>query len=191
MEKIVVFIDNAFLIRLKSSFFKRKFKYNLKQFIINLARKNNLFVEEIFLYDAPPYQSEIPNEKEKRMKEKYDKYLAIFKNQGIVVREGRTQRLKMNETFVYNQKGVDMIMGIDAISVKEDFRDVRKIILVTGDSDFVPLVKKLKEQKISVFLWTYFNRDRKSPFSKSNELVKSVSDYLKITKADFLEVEEK
>ena len=216
--KVAVFIDNAYLIRLKNHFFERRFKYNLKSLILKIAEKNNLSVEKIFLYDAPPFQSEIPNEEENKKKENYDKYAIKFKEQGIILREGRTQRLKIDNKFIYvkvsdnhtiygvehfehpknkcqsygvvahcffdKQKGVDMLLGIDAVSIKNEV-SVEGVVLLTGDSDFVPLVYKLKEQDLLVFLWTYFNRDRNSPFSRSNHLIESVSKYVKLTKGDF------
>jgi uncharacterized LabA/DUF88 family protein len=186
-SKIIVFIDNAYLIRLKNYFFKSKIKYDLGYFIKNLSNKNNLIIEKIFLYDAPPYQSGSPGLKEKSMKESYDEFVQRFQKQGIIVREGRTQRLKVGNSFVYKQKGVDMLLGIDAVGVIKDFPYVKKIILLTGDSDFVPVVDKLKSFGFEVVLWTYFNRDRLSPFSRSNYLIQSVSRYLKLTKEDFLE----
>lgn len=189
--KVAVFIDNAYLLRLKNYFFKRKFKYSLNDFILEIAKANNLFVEKIFIYDAPPFQGEIPTEWERKKREDYDKFAASFKEQGIILREGRTQRLKIGGEFVYRQKGVDMLIGIDAVSVKNDFPNIQGVVLLTGDSDFVPLVDKLKKLNISVFLWTYFERTRGSPFSRSNFLIKSASKYFKLTPDCFERVEKK
>jgi uncharacterized LabA/DUF88 family protein len=184
-SKTAVFIDNAYLIRLKNYFFKSKIKYSLRVFIENILNKSSLTAEKIFLYDAPPYQSPKPDSKEKSMKESYDEFIQRFKNEGIIVREGRTQRLKAGNSFVYKQKGVDMLLGIDAVGVTKELPQIKKIVLLTGDSDFVPVVDKLKSLGIEVILWTYFNRDRRSPFSRSNYLIQSVSIYLKLTKEDF------
>ena len=187
--KVAVFIDNAYLIRLKNYFFKRKFKYNLRNFVLNITKKNNFSVEKIFIYDAPPFQTENPSKEENKKKENYDRFSSIFKKQRILLREGRTQRLKVGNKFIYKQKGVDMLLGIDAVSAKNDFPNINRIVLLTGDSDFVPLVEKLKKLNMPVFLWTYFDRIRKSPFSKSNYLIQSVGEYHKLTKEDFLESE--
>lgn len=186
---VVILIDNAYLIRLKNYFFKRKFKYNLKDFILKIASRNNFSVEQIFVYDAPPFQSENPSNEENKKKENYDKFSFMFRKQGIILREGRTQRLKVGDKFFYKQKGVDMLIGIDAVSIKNDFPKINWIVLLTGDSDFVPVIEKLKKIGIKTFIWTYFDRIRKSPFSKSNYLIKSAERYLKLTKKDFLDVE--
>jgi uncharacterized LabA/DUF88 family protein len=185
---VIVFIDNAYLIRLKNYFFKEKFSYSLKYFIEGLARKNNFFVRNIYLYDAPPFQSMKPNEKEKKMKEDYDKFVSFFRKEGIVVREGRTQRLKIGNSFIYHQKGVDMLLGIDMVGVLKEFPKLNTVVLVSGDSDFVPAVEKVKSFDVKVILWTYFERNRKSPFSRSNHLINSVDEFIKLTKEDFEEV---
>src|SRR3989344_363911 len=159
--KVVVSIDNAYLIRLKKYFFKQKFKYDLKDFVTKIALKNNLSVEKIFVYDAPPFQTENPTELENKKKKDYDNFALIFRKQGIILREGRTQRLKTDNKFIYKQKGVDMLLGIDAISAKLDFPEIDGVVLLTGDSDFVPLIEKIKRLKLLVFLWTYFDRIRR------------------------------
>jgi len=188
--KVVVFIDNAYFFRLKKYFFKSGVKFSTKIFIENVANKNNLFVEKIFLYDAPPFQDKQFNLREMRMREIYDKFVFRFEKEGIVVREGRTQRLKVDRGFVFKQKGVDMLLGIDMVSVLNYFPDLKKVVLLTGDSDFVPVVKKLTEIGIETVLFTYFDRIRCSPFSRCNDLLRFCSKWVKLTKDDFLEVVE-
>jgi len=182
---VVVFIDNAYLLRLRNYFFGQGLKYSIKNFVLNLANKNGCSVEKIFFYDAPPFQSQSPTEDEKKRKESYDKFTSYLRKEGIEIREGRTQRLKIGDEFVFKQKGVDMLLGIDMVGIAKDFSSVKNVILLSGDSDFVPVVEKLKKQKINVILWTYFERKRTSPFSKSNKLIGSVGHYIKITRDDF------
>jgi uncharacterized LabA/DUF88 family protein len=184
--KVIVFIDNAYLIRLKKHFFAEGFKFSLKFFVDEIARKKGLVVEKIYLYDAPPFQSGNPTKKEKLMKEIYDEFVNRFRKEEIIVREGRTQRLKIDGSFIYRQKGVDMLLGIDAVGILKEFPEIKDVVFLTGDSDFVPVVEKLDSFGIKVFLWTYFDRNRTSPFSRSNHLIKSVFKYVKLTKEDFL-----
>ena len=69
--KVVVFVDtlvrvqeplrgNAYLMRVKKYFFSEGLIYSVKDFIETLAKKNKYAVEKIYLYDAPPFQSESP-----------------------------------------------------------------------------------------------------------------------------------
>ncbi|MEK6932176.1 MAG: NYN domain-containing protein [Nanoarchaeota archaeon] len=183
--KVVVFIDNAYLLRLRNYFFKTGLRYSVKNLVNNLALKNSYIVEKIFFYDAPPFQSPFPSNEERKRKESYDKFISYLRKDGIEIREGRTQRLKVGDEFVFKQKGVDMLLGIDMVGIEKEFPAVKNIVLISGDSDFVPVVKKLKKQNIDVILWTYFERKRTSPFSKSNKLIDSVGRYIKITKDDF------
>jgi len=181
----VVFIDNAYLMRVKHHFFAQGIKYSIKKFVELLARRTGFDVRRIFLYDAPPFQSPLPSEDERRRKEKYDKVAFYLKGDGIVLREGRTQRIKVGEHFLYRQKGVDMLLGIDMVSIEKDFPNISNIILLSGDSDFVPVIEKLSKQNIKVILWTYFERNRLSPFSKSNYLIKKANARVKICRQDF------
>lgn len=147
---------------------------------------DNFCVKGIYLYDAPPYQSKEPSDKENKMKEDYDRFVSFFKKDGIVVREGRTQRLKAGKDFIYRQKGVDMLLGIDMIGVAKT-EEVKSVVLLSGDSDFVLVIEKLKSIRVKTILLTYFEKNRGSPFSRSNYLIKSSDEFIKITKEDFEE----
>src|SRR3989344_8875551 len=182
---VIVFIDNAYLLRLRNYFFKQGLKYSIKNFVLNLAKKEGLSVEKIFFYDSPPFQSQYPSNDERKRKESYDKFTSYLRKDGIEIREGRTQRLKIGEEFIFKQKGVDMLLGIDMVGIEKDFPNIKNIVLLSGDSDFVPVVEKLKKQNISVILLTYFERNRTSSFSKSNKLISSVERCIKINKEDF------
>ena len=184
--KVVVFIDNAYLIRLKKHFFSDGLKYNVRSFVEKIAKKNNYSVEKIYLYDAPPFQSELLTDFENKKKELYYRFVSIFEKEEIVVRQGRTQRLRVGEKFVYRQKGVDMLLGIDMVGVSSEFPQIKNVVLLTGDSDFVPVIDKLNKQKINTILWTYFDRKRGSSFSRCNDLIKSVYKYVLLLKQDFL-----
>ena len=59
------------------------------------------------------------------------------------------------------------------------------MMMIASDSNFVPVIERLKRLGIDVILHTYFDRNRKSNFSRSNELMKSVTRYVKLTKEDF------
>ena len=184
---VVVFIDNAYLLRLKKYFFKDGLKFSVRRFVERVAKNNKCFVKDIYLYDAPPFQCGYSSGRENRMKEIYDKFVSRFVKEGIIVREGRTQKLKVGDSFVYRQKGVDMLLGIDMIGVLGDYVGLRQVVLLSGDSDFVPVIDKLSRQGVHTILWTFFDRKRGSPFSRCNDLIKSVCKYVKLMKEDFVD----
>ena len=139
-----------------------------------------------FCYTAPPFKEEIPSEEQRKRKEGYDLFVqSLGKNKEITIREGRCQRLKFDGKFKYKQKGVDTLMTIDLSHIKEDFPEIKKIILIACDTDFCPIIDDVKKRKIEVILYTYFDRKRDTPFSRANNLIQCSSFYVLLTKEDF------
>lgn len=187
MEKTIVLIDAGFLSKLSRYLGKGKYlTYNLIDFSKNLAKKQELSCEHIYYYTAPPFQSDRPTEEDSKRYKKYEKFRNnLSKNKIITIREGRCQRLKIKGKFKYGQKGVDALAIIDLMSVPLEYKEVKKIILIANDSDFVPVVEKLKQLGIEVILYTHYSKNRESSFSRSNELLKTVSRYVQLKKEDF------
>jgi len=124
----------------------------------------------------------------KKRKENYDSFVQkLNKNNKVTIREGRCQRLKIDGKYVYKQKGVDTFLIMDLMDLPLEHSEIKQVILIASDSDFVPVINRLKKLGISVILYTYFERDRKSKFSTSNKLLKTVTKYVKLKKEDFQE----
>jgi len=187
MEKTIILIDAGFLSKLSGYFGAGKYLvYDLITFSKNLAEKQNLICKHIYYYAAPPFQSNNPNKEELERHKRYESFKnKICKDKIISIREGRCQRLKIDGKFMYGQKGVDALAIIDLMSIPLEYKEVKKIILIANDSDFVPVVNKLKQLNIETILYTYYSKKRKSSFSRSNELLKTASRYVQLTKEDF------
>lgn len=187
MDNTLVYIDAGFLSKLSLYFGNGKYlKYDIIKLSENLAKKQKLNCKHIFYYTSPPFQSEKLNESESLLYKKYENFRnKLLKNNNISIREGRCQRLKIDGKFVYKQKGVDALAIIDLISIPLDFNDIKKIILIANDSDFVPVVDKVKKFGIDIILYTYYSKNRESSFSRSNELLQKVSRYIRLKKEDF------
>ena len=81
---------------------------------------------------------------------------------------------------------VDNLLTIDIGHINEDFPDIKKVILVSSDTDFCPPIRDIKKRyRIEVILYTYFDKKRKSKFSLSNELIDCCSNCFKLIKEDF------
>lgn len=185
-RETLVFIDETFLEKLSKHFGNGRYlKFDKILLAINLAKKQNLNCKNIFYYTAPPFQGEVPTIEEKNKKEGYSRFINKLKEKGVIVREGRCQRLKCDGDFVYKQKAVDILLAMDLMSVPLKYHAVKKIILISSDSDFVPIVENLEESGVKTILYTYYEKIRNTPFSISNHLVKSVHKYVKLTKEDF------
>ena len=182
----LIFIDSAFLEKLSKHFGKGAYlKFDRILFSVKLAEKQGLNCKNIFYYIAPPFQCEIPTPEEKKKREEYDEFINKLKEKGAIVREGRCQRLKCDDSLVYKQKAVDILLAMDLMSVPLKYPEIKRIILISSDSDFVPIVRNLGENGVKIILYTYYEKIRDTPFSVSNHLVKSVHKYVLLTKEDF------
>ncbi|MEA3248676.1 MAG: NYN domain-containing protein [Nanoarchaeota archaeon] len=187
MEETLVFIDAGFVSKLKKYFGKEDYlRTDLIKLSNNLTKRHNLICNKIFYYTAPPFQSGSPTKEESQ---RYRNYMCfkdkLSRYSDIIIREGRCQRLKIDGIFKYRQKAVDILLTMDLTSVPINYPNIKQIILMTTDSDFVPIMKNLKQQGIKTILYTYYDRKRNTNFSRSNELIKSVSRYIQLTKQDF------
>ena len=152
-----------------------------------ISKKQNLFCKHIFYYTAPPFQSEKLNDGQIKRKKGYDKFVeAIGKNKEVTIREGRCQRITNGSgEFEYHQKGVDALMVFDMASIPVKFPHIKKIIIVTSDTDFCPIIERMEDLGITVLLCTYYERKRKSQFSVSHHLIDCCKGVYYLTKKDF------
>ena len=187
MEKVIVMIDAGFLSKVSYQLGEKHYlKYNLLEFSKKLSGKQNLIFNHLFFYNAPPFQSSNPSTKERKRKEDYDSFVQkLNQNKEVTIREGRCQRLKVDGKYIYKQKGVDTLITMDLMDMPIENPKIKTVILIASDSDFVPVINRLKKLGIEVILYTYFERNRKSIFSTSNKLLKVVTRYVKFKKEDF------
>ncbi len=187
MEDTLIFVDDGFF-RLVKKHFEEKFKRKKKflQTFRNICKKENLSLIRLFIYSAPPYQSDSPSNKENSLKKDYNKIKKMLESKKwITFREGRCQRLKIDGKYKFLQKGVDILLVIDLMKFQKDYPDIKKIILIACDSDFVPAIQHLRKENIEVILYTYFERKRDSQFSRYNELLKTCSKWVKLNESFF------
>ncbi len=153
----------------------------------NICKKENLNIKHVFIYTAPPYQSPKPTKREDFLMSRYQSMTGMLrKKKWITLREGRCQKI-INEDGKeeYYQKGVDALVVLDMYDFKEDYPSVKKIILIASDSDFVPVIERMKQRGFEIIIYTYFDRRRKSRFSTSNQLLKVASRWVKLEGKDF------
>lgn len=188
-NKTLVFIDEAFLAKLSKHFGEGTYlKFDKILFAKFLAQKEKLDCRHIFYYTAPPFQSNHPTPDEELRKKGYDRFIGRLKGSSIItIREGRCQRLLIDGKAVFKQKYVDVLITIDMMRTPLMYSDVKRVILISSDSDFVPVIHALKEFGIRVILYTFYEKKRDANFSRSNDLVKSAYKYVLLTKQDFLD----
>ncbi len=167
LRETSVFIDETFLEKLSKYFGEGEYlKFDKVNFSKNLARDQNLFCKHIFYYASPPFQSPSPTKEEEKKKDGYDRFVNRLKEKGVIVREGRCQRLKIDGEFTFKQKAVDVLLAMDLTNVLVKFPKIKRIILISSDSDFVPVIKNLEENGVKTILYTYYEKKRDTPFFK-------------------------
>lgn len=186
MEETIVFIDETFLEKLSKHLGKGKYiKYDKVLFAENLANAQGLSCKNIFYYTSPPFQSPVPLKEEEKRKDGYDRFINKLRARGVIVREGRCQRLKIDGDFTFKQKAVDVLLAMDLTNVPLEYQNIKKLILISSDSDFVPVIQNLDRRGVKTTLYTYYEKKRDTPFSRSNHLIKSVNKYVLLKKEDF------
>ncbi|MFA5383006.1 MAG: NYN domain-containing protein [Candidatus Micrarchaeia archaeon] len=176
MEKTAIFIDNGYLKLILKKF---NCKLRIQDFSINLAKENNLWCDKIFFYTAPPFQSAKPTEEERIRKASYDKFIITLKKiDKLIIREGRCQ--KINDIF--HQKGVDTLLTMDLF---ESFLEYKNVIIITADTDFVPILENLRKKGMNVILYYYTDKKRNSKFSMSNHLLDVCDKSILLNKKHF------
>lgn len=188
IEETLVFIDEGFLSQLSKHFGEGKYiKLDYLKFAKNLAKKQNLFLKHLFYYTAPPFQDSKPSPEQMKRKEGYDKFISKFgKNKDVTIRQGRCQKIINSDgKESYHQKGVDALMVSDMVSTPIRFSNIKKIILVTSDTDFCPIINDIEQLGVKVFLHTFYDRKRNSKFSVSHHLIDSCENTFYLRREDF------
>jgi uncharacterized LabA/DUF88 family protein len=136
LERIIVFIDNSNIFQ---GFRKNNIKVDYEK-LKNIITKGRE-LHAIFLYEGVVYP--ISPEKKKW-------YKALSKKSGYVIKASFDKIVSSG----FIEKKVDIKIAIDIISLAyENAYDTA--VLVSGDGDFVPVVKKVKELEKDVEIWAF------------------------------------
>jgi uncharacterized LabA/DUF88 family protein len=163
-EKIMVFIDNSNLFH---SFQKIHFHcdYIKLREVLTAGRK----LVDVILYTGIMYP----------VKTKDKRWLSKLHHLGYSV---KTRSVKVAPNGKKVEKRIDVLMAVDIIaSVYEKKYDTA--VIVSGDGDFVPVVKKLKELNKSVEIWSFkelLSEQLKSLVSTNIHYIDTVLDQIKM-----------
>ncbi len=106
----------------------------LSEFICNHF---DLGLKEIRYYNAIPDRSSGEETYNKHME-----FLEELKGQGIIV---KTRKLKkVAKGNIVMEKGVDVLIGVDMVKKSLVDKDCDVCILISGDSDFIPVMEIIK-----------------------------------------------
>ncbi len=136
MERIIIFIDN-------SNIFQgfRKYRVKVDYEKLKYALIKNRKLQYIFLYEGVVYP--MSPEKKKWYKD-------LSNKSGYTIKASFN---KIVSNYVMEKK-IDIQIAIDIISLGyENAYDTA--VLVSGDGDFVPVIKKIKELDINIEVWAF------------------------------------
>lgn len=163
MKKTSIFIDGGYLNRiLKNNFNAVVIDYRkLSEFISKSLELNNL---RTYYYTCMPIRRK-GNYVDGKRYIKMQKFLGNLRRlPRFEVKLGKLQLVGGQ----FKQKMVDVLMSIDII--KKSFgKEVKQIILIAGDADFVPAIKTAKDQDVIVHLFYH-------PSSVHNELLDEIDE---------------
>lgn len=143
MPQAAVFVDGAYLTMILKGFGEPRIDYD------RLARwaSDGFGLFRTYYYDCLPYHGSHPSDEERRRAQsKQAFFTALNRLDRFTIRLGRLAFRGKDEhgAPVFDQKRVDLMLGLDIASVVT-MGNVELAVLVAGDSDLIPAVRKAKE----------------------------------------------
>ena len=105
-----------------------------------IAEHFNLGIKEIRYYNSIP---DIGMGDE--IYYKHMVFLAKLKKQGIVVNTRKLKKIKENGKIIRIEKGIDVMVSADMVSKTLVEKECECCVLITGDSDYVPVMQLIKK----------------------------------------------
>jgi uncharacterized LabA/DUF88 family protein len=147
---IGIFIDGGYLMKLNLNLCiaenEQLIQIDFSKLITWLAESE--IIHRTYFYDCLPYQPANPspqNRERLSKKQKFFSYLSRLPR--LTIRQGRLQYRGKDENGEpsFEQKRVDLLMGLDAATLV--FKDrVSTIVMLAGDSDLIPLVEFVQRE---------------------------------------------
>ena len=149
MGRTVIFVDGEYL---RKIFDKAGFRTDVPKVIAMVLKLSNTPESDllrVYYYTSPPYQASNPTEEEKKRYKAFQAFEKFLKQQdNFEIKYGRTEKRGPE----FEQKMVDVLLSIDLVELSSKSK-IDTAILIAGDSDFVPAVRKAKDNAVRVLLF--------------------------------------
>lgn len=163
--KTVLLIDGGYL----RACCKTIYDNDLIENFANMCFAEGEYLFRIFYYDSPQFRGEVdlPVSGDKTNFKSNDKWLKeLSEKPRFAVRQGtlgfrgwKPKKIPISDKAlsdkdfspVFEQKGVDMRIGLDIASFSEK-KSVDRILLVSGDTDMIPAMKQARKSGLEVGL---------------------------------------
>lgn len=145
MARVAVFVDGGYLDKVLE--YHNRIRVDYARFCDALVGKTDERVRTYY-YHCPPWQPAIATPEDSARLAGYQKFAYKLNSlPRFEVREGRLQKIDGR----FQQKGVDIQLAVDMLQLALT-KGIEKALLVTGDSDFVPVVNAVKASGVNVSL---------------------------------------
>ncbi len=169
MEKCAVFIDGGYLNKVLKNYFNA-INVDYIKFCNTICENLNLSRLRTYYYHSLPIIRK-GNKDDERRHDKMQKFLiSLNRLPRFEVKLGKLQLIGGQ----FKQKMVDVLMSIDIIK-KSIGGNIKHIVTLAGDADFVPAIKTAKDNDIIVHLFYH-------PSSVHNELLDEIDELHVISK---------
>jgi uncharacterized LabA/DUF88 family protein len=150
MDKAAVFIDGGYLSKVLKNVFGEPAIDFLK---LSDLMCGNCERFRTYYYNCMPYQSNPPTSDEQKRYAEMQKFLYnLSRLPRFEIRLGRLQKI---DSGIFRQKGIDVLLSIDMVQIAWTNK-IEKAVLLSGDSDFAPAIKRTKEAGVLTTL--YYSR---------------------------------
>jgi uncharacterized LabA/DUF88 family protein len=150
MARIAIFIDGAYLEYLLKEEFGAP-RIDFKLLVKHVSENRELL--RAYYYDCLPFQSEPPSAEERlRFSRRQGFHSALTRIPRFQLRLGKLARRHDNGKLRYEQKRVDILLGVDLVQLAAKHR-ITDAALIAGDSDFLPAIEVAKSEGVVVHLF--------------------------------------
>jgi uncharacterized LabA/DUF88 family protein len=156
-KRAIVFVDGNNWYHNVKSVVKKPRLVDIRTISKKVEKKFDLIIKEIRYYNSTP-DIGLGDE----VYYKHMIFLDKLKKQGIIVNTRKLKKVKQNGKVIRIEKGVDVMVATDMVSKALVENACDCCILISGDSDYVPvmqLIKKAKKEVIAVSVLKGFARE--------------------------------
>lgn len=155
--RIAIFVDGAYLLKqlpdpASQPDFGRLTEYLLAPLAAGMVGQPLDLMRSYFYYCAP-WVSDNPTPAERRRLAIYDRFIGeIQQSRRWQVRLGKLERRREGDKETFAQKRVDVQLTVDLVR-HVAAGHIQHVVLLAGDSDFIPAIDAAKELGATVSLW--------------------------------------
>ena len=172
MEKASIFIDGGYLNRVLNNYESTGALDYLK-FCDEICKKESFKRLRTYYYHCLPLIKSNNKEDEKRYSKMQLFITSLKRLPRFEVKLGKLQFIGGK----FRQKMIDVLLSLDLVNISFD-KQIEHAIIIAGDADFIPAIKKAKDCGVIVHLFYH-------PSSVHNELLDEV-DELRIISEDLI-----